>query len=519
MRSSLLSSLGVRFNGVRVTLILELLLLALPALLVAQENLPPGAPGEIGISEVTAHSARIAWGAAVDPEGDALVYLVSLRKRLEGVAQPWSPPRETRATFLVWDGLSASTVYEVKVVAWDGHAAGPARIRERAFVTLSDVEGNHPPTTPRGIEAADVGAHRVRLVWGASTDADNDPITYMVSLRKRAEGATFEWLPAVTTSGTSILWDGLEAETLYDARVRASDGKSVSRWFLREGAFRTTPELNAPTRPGEISVSGVTSTTAVIAWGAASGPAGVRLVYQVQVRSRLEGVAQPWRQVAETAELSLSVTGLLPGTVYDVEVRAWAQGVAGAWAIRERAFVTLRGSEVNHAPTTPGPVEVTELTPFSVRLSWGPSTDADGDRITYAVSLRKRVEGVAQPWSRARETERPIIAWDGLSPETIYEVRIRAWDGRVASDWYLKENAFVTPSASRLGSFLQRADPTQPNDLPSLIIVWPDTAESQTFESSDTVGSWIQCLEVETDGTQNRARVPMDTNARFFRVR
>jgi hypothetical protein len=485
----------------------------------AQDNLPPGAPGEITVTEVTAHSARISWGAAVDPEGDALAYVVYLRKRIEGIAQPWSPPRDTRATFMVWDGLAASTVYEVKVVAYDGHSFGPARIRERAFTTLPDIEGNHPPTTPRGIEATDVGAHRVRLAWGTSTDADNDPITYMVSVRKRVEGVVFEWLPAVRTSGTSIILDGLEAETIYDARVRASDGKSFSRWFLHERAFRTTPELNAPSRPGEIVITGVTSTSATIAWGPATGPAEIRLAYEVQVRARIEGVPQAWQHAAEAANLSVAVTGLRPGTVYDVQARAWAQGVPGAWTIKENAFVTLRASEINHPPTVPGPLEVGELTPFSVRLAWGRSTDPDGDPIRYAVCLRQRIAGVAQPWSVPRETERPAIGWEGLRPETVYEVRIRAWDGRAASDWFLKENAFVTPAARGLVSFLNRPDPAQSDVSPNLMIVWPDTADTQKFESSDTINAWVQNLEVETDGTLNRALVPMDSNARFFRVR
>ena len=352
------------------------------------------------------------------------MYLVWLRKRIEGVAQPWSLPHETRATYLVWDGLGSATVYEVKIAATDGRAVGPARIKERAFVTLRDAEGNHPPTTPRGIEATEVGAHRVRLTWGVSTDADGDPITYIVSLRKRLDGTVSEWLPPLRAINTSIIWDGLETETVYDARVRASDGKSLSRWFLRENAFRTTPELNAPGRPGEITIRDVTATSAQISWGPATGQAGVRLVYQVQVRARLEGIPQAWRQVAETAGLSALVTGLLPATVYDVQVRAWAQGVAGPWAIKERAFRTLANGELNHPPTTPGPLEVADLSPFSVRLAWGRSIDPDGDRVVYAVCLRKRVDGVAQPWSRARETERPAIAWDGLTPETVYEVRI-----------------------------------------------------------------------------------------------
>jgi hypothetical protein len=500
-------------------LVLGLAMTSLSVALVAQENRPPSPPGEITVAEVTAHSARIAWGAANDPDGDTLVYLVCLRTRLDGIAQPWSLPQETRATALVWDGLVAATAYEVKVTAFDGKTFGPARIRERAFFTLQEANGNHPPSTPRGLFAVEVGAHRARLEWPVSIDADNDPVTYIVSVRKRLEGGASDWLPPVRTPNTSVVLDGLESETFYDARVRAFDGRDTSRWFVREALFQTTPDSNAPTRPGEISASGVTSESAVVAWGAANGPAGVRLVYQVQVRARPGVIPQAWRQVAETVELSVLIRGLSPATSYDVQVRAWAQTVPGLWALKERAFITLAPGEVNHPPARPAALEVSDLSPFGVHLSWGRSSDPDGDRVTYAVCLRSRIDGVARPWSRARETERPAIFWDGLRPDTVYEVRIRAWDGKAGSDWYIKEHAFVTPSVRKLSSFIGRADPTLLDSRPMMMIVWPDDSTAEVLESSDSASRWTQCLEIETDGVQNRALLPMDANSRFFRVR
>ena len=136
-------------------------------------------------------------------------------------------------------------------------------------------------------------------------------------------------------------------------------------------------------------------------------------------------------------------------------------------------------------PDHPGRPEVAILSPFSVRLAWGRSIDPHGDRVVYAVCLRKRVDGVAQPWSRARETERPAIAWDGLTPETVYEVRIRAWDGKAASEWYLKEQAFVTPAVRRLSSFFGREDSTLIDGRPMMLVVWPDDSGAESLESSD----------------------------------
>lgn len=484
----------------------------------AQENQPPTSPGEIVISEITAHSVRISWGEATDPNGDALFYLVWLRKRVNGIAQPWMPPHQTRTTSLVWDGLTSSTLYEVKVAASDGKVPGPARLKENAFTTLAGDGENHPPSTPRSMEFGPIAAHSVKIWWGLSTDPDNDPILYQISLRKRTEGEVSEWLPFKTSTANWLVWEGVEAESLYDARVRAYDGKSFSRWFVREYAFRTPPELNAPTRPGEITVSLVTVSSARVAWGAARGPLDATLVYEVQLRPRREGAE--WRTVAETTELFANVGNLPAGTMYDVRVRAWAKGIAGIWSVKENAFVTLRADEINHPPGTPGPVEVVELTPFSVRMVWRAAVDPDGDRLTYSVCLRKRVEGVAQPWSPARETVRPGIVWEGLTPSTVYEVRIRAWDGKAYSDYYLKEQAFRTPAVgARLLNFVGHSDPEILGGQQNMLVVWPDDGSEGSMETAEKVGQWVPLSEVMTDGTNNRATVPMSTDARFFRIR
>ena len=51
-----------------------LVLMALPGASLAQENHAPGMPGPIQVAEVTAHSARISWGAATDIDGDVIAY-------------------------------------------------------------------------------------------------------------------------------------------------------------------------------------------------------------------------------------------------------------------------------------------------------------------------------------------------------------------------------------------------------------------------------------------------------------
>ena len=503
------------------SLSLILLALAPEACCRAQDNHPPTAPSGITITDVTLHSARISWGAATDPDGDAVTYQVWLRARINGVAQPWSEPVPTSATTLVWDGLMTGTTYDVKVAASDGKTVGPALIREDAFATLSEHTENHPPSLPGEIQVTDITAHSTRIGWGAATDADGDPLTYQVSLRQRDNGVVWDWSPATNTSSLTLVWSGLMSEMVYDVRIRACDGKSFSNWRLRENAFQTIPENDGPGKPCDITISQVTSTSARVSWNAATGPAGVQLAYAVQVRARVDGVPQSWRACGDTTNLWLAVTGLTPGTVYDVQVRARANTVLGAWNLVENAFQTLRAGEANHAPTVPGPVRVTDLTPYNVRLTWSPSTDADGDTITYFVCLRQRINGVAQTWSPARQVSQTTLRWEGLSPDSVYDVRIAAWDGKISSAWYIKENAFQTPRVDRLANFAQAADPGQTGSASTLTVVWPDASGTEVLETIDSLqgSGWTQCQEVESDGSQTRFIAPISSAARFFRVR
>jgi len=65
-----------------------------------------------------------------------------------------------------------------------------------------------------------------------------------------------------------------------------------------------------------------------------------KVIYEVQLRQRIEGKAGDWRHEAETAKTYVLVDGLKPNTTYDVKIRGWIGGKAGKWEIHENAFKT-----------------------------------------------------------------------------------------------------------------------------------------------------------------------------------
>ena len=97
------------------------------------------------------------------------------------------------------------------------------------------------------------------------------------------------------------------------------------------GAFKTLslfslyllsafPTAALPTRPLEISINEVTTTTARISWLPSTAD-GASVTYELQLRTRINGIAQPWAAGMESSEPSKLLSGLSPHMIYEVRVR------------------------------------------------------------------------------------------------------------------------------------------------------------------------------------------------------
>ena len=96
----------------------------------------------------------------------------------------------------------------------------------------------------------------------------------------------------------------------------------------------------------------------------------------------------------------------------------------------------------NRVPTTPGSVSISNISKTSATMSWGASSDADGDTITYEVQY-----GINNTlgWNSLPSTTSRSSTITGLTPNTTYVVRVRATDGKGGiSNWNELDPAFTT---------------------------------------------------------------------------
>ncbi len=117
----------------------------------------------------------------------------------------------------------------------------------------------------------------------------------------------------------------------------------------------------------------------------------------------------------------------------------------------------------NEKPSTPSEVKTSEVKASSVKVSWSPSADSDGEVAGYEVSYKTS----SGSWTGTQTTTQTSLIVSGLQPETSYTFRVRAKDDE--GDWsaYEESQPVKTPEAAN-----------QPPSKPSTISTSQVTASS-----------------------------------------
>ena len=392
-------------------------------------------------------------------------------------------------------------------------------------------------------------------------------VIFEVQIRERAGEEVGEWRHEAETAKRGIHVDGLHPNTTYDARVRGWLGDKPGEWKIREAAFRTKQagKGDDPSdEGGEDGQVGVPEIAQIKAddIGPRAGVAKWDLVhemdakveYDVQIRIRVEGKAGEWKHEAETAKNSIIIDGLKPDTLYEIRVRPWANKKAGEWKVLEHAFKTRKGEdgdgegekgdgndgegekgdggeheggddgESPEAPSQPGVIKVSKVTPNSALIHWGASKVPGQTKAVYDVQIRQRLAGKPTEWRYVGETFKTEFAVGKLEPGTLYEVRVRAWANKTPGPWQIKENAFTTGGGEGEQT-IDHAGHVDFQVIPGgkMRLTWPAGRGRFVVESTESIAgsSWatVDIRPVQISQVMV-ADLPIgETGMRFFRVR
>ncbi|HEX2862008.1 MAG TPA: fibronectin type III domain-containing protein [Lacunisphaera sp.] len=264
------------------------------------------------------------------------------------------------------------------------------------FASASAAPDRTKPTTPSNLRVTAVTSSSVSLTWNAASD-NSGSFTYHV--REINSGQ----VRAVAPPTTSLVWAGLQASRTYRFLVYARDAAGN-----QSGNSNTvTATTSAPPPllpPANVRVAEATITTLRIAWDASAGATH----YEVRIDGR----------VYPTANATTYVFGsLLPGTAYEIALRAWGAGVT-TWT------APLIGTTATDtvAPTAPV-VSARALSPGMMEVTWTPSTDDNG-YVGYNVYLNGKPARSMLPHNLTPRS----VTIQNLRAQTAYQVEVRAHD-------------------------------------------------------------------------------------------
>lgn len=415
---------------------------------VIEDIIPPSAPTDVNVSDITATGAKITWTASTDNIEVAgyNLYYQGENAELTLINQD-GVIEETEYTLT---GLTPETTYQIVVEAVD-EAGNIARARAVEVVTLEDTEA---PDAPTNVKASEITETSAKITWTASTD--NIKVAgyniYVDDVQVNRDLVT----------GTEYTLTDLKAGSTYKVVVEAVDTSNNTQ--KSEAGTVKTVDTTSPSVPSEVTVGNITHNSAEVTWQESTDNVGVT-GYNIYLNNKLVNTSP-------VTELRCELTALEAETEYQVKVEALDE--AGNTSVSDPTSFTTKTAPDNEAPTAPGGVAVSSITDNSAVVSWTASTDNVGVA-GYNIYLNDNKIN-ALPVTELQ------FQLTGLAAETEYQVRIEAVDGA--------GNTSSSGSISFATEALQTSDneaPTVPSGV-AVSGITESTAVVSWTESTDNVG-------------------------------
>ena len=223
--------------------------------------------------------------------------------------------------------FEAKSSYTVTATASDGTSTTDAS------VTISVTDVAEPPSAPATpmVSAVSGSSTSLSVSWAAPANAGKPAIaSYDVQYRAGTSGS---WTDGpVNVAATTATVTGLVADTLYQARVRATNAEGDSGWSSPPGSGRTNaPSTSAPGAPRDLGTAPGDGRV-TLAWTAPGSDGGAAIEkYRYRVSANAGSSWDPdWTDVPDGAdagdsaadETTFTVSGLINGTEYVFQLRA-----------------------------------------------------------------------------------------------------------------------------------------------------------------------------------------------------
>ena len=388
--------------------------------------------------------------SATDPEGRTVSYRLTGGDTDQFTIDPDNGQLQTQTGTDY--NFEVKNRYSVRVEAADDQG-GRATITVTIDITDDDNEQPERPDQPT-ITASTLNSLSIR--WTAPANPGPNINDYDVQYSENG-GAFTDW--PHTGPGTSTTITSLTANTPYEVQVLARSPEGQSQWsesVTVSTVANQAPTFNEGTRTTRSLAENTTGTNNIGNPITATDRDGGTLTY------RLEGM--------DRTSFTIDVNQLqtLPGITYDYEEKNRYEvivrvedGQGGSKTIE----VTINLTDVQEPPETPTAPSVSAASSTSLTVTWNEPTNTGPDIDDYDVQYREGDSGGFTTYTHNSADRTATIA--GRTPDTSYEVQVRAHNAEGWSDW----------SPSGTGS-------TSPNGLP----VFTDRSSATRSLEENTTG-------------------------------
>ncbi len=445
------------------------------------------APTDLVVSNVTSNGFAVAWSAPAYNGGSAITNFKAEVSTDGG--NTWRLARQSESTSLsvAVSGAAPGTTYLVRLSAINAVGAS-------AFLTGSVKTTPVAPTAPRNLVSSALTPTSLTVSWQLPTSNGGGAIIdYKVELSSN-NGTTWTTVNDGVSNNLSASISNLRKGTAYQLRVSAVNeiGTSVASAVLSATTLATVASA-----PISLVNSDVQSTSAVISWSAPTDLGGAAITNYLVETSR-DGVIWKITPKAVSTSRSLKLTGLAPGTTY--QVRVTAINSVGA---SENLAGSISTSAI--APTSPRSVAISDVNTMGLTLAWQLPTSNGGSAITdYRVEVSSNCSGYTAI-NRAASADLAFSV-TGLKAGTKYCFRVSA------------VNAIGTSQASAVLSAVTAGNaPTAPTSLSvkasrtSVVLGW----KASTVTNGSAVRNYIVEYSKNNGGTWLKVTKPISTSTKL----
>ncbi|KAF0311752.1 Fibronectin type-III domain-containing protein 3a [Amphibalanus amphitrite] len=398
---------------------------------------PPEQPRPPTLLSKTKTNLHVKWSAPADNGSRISQYVLEC-----DAGQGFSEVTRCRSKQHTVTHLQPATAYRLRVAACNELGQGPFS----EPVTLQTAGLVPPPPEPPRLDEAT--AAQLSLSWSRRPTDDS----FDVHMEK--DGSKYGFLALYSGPDTRHRANGLTRNTSYRFKLRAINEEGASRWS-ETVSYRTVLPAAGGSCPADAAPEFC---------GGAAGTLALEYELELTLDEPSDGAEEPpaASRVYSGSDTECTVSTLLPGRPYRLQVRAVNRVGAGPWS---ESLSVLSGAG---PPSPPAAPSVSARSPHALLVRWAEPASNGAAVTEYRLELAVG-SAAFQPVYTGTALQHEAR---GLQPATAYRLRVAASNSAGAGP-PSEPTVTVTPAASPAAVTCVEAEPT----ATSLTLSWQPPAD------------------------------------------